>query len=88
LNAVTQINNETVANSVYIAEFVDLWHRRFRHVSFVSLKRLRNMHLIPNVNTENCSKCPVCVEAKFAKKPFKNVTTKKTELLTFRLSRL
>ena len=39
------------------------------------------MRLIPNVNTENCSKCPVCVEAKFAKEPFKNVTTRKTELL-------
>jgi len=39
------------------------------------------MQLIPNVNTENCSKCPVCVEAKFAKKPFKSVTTKKKTYL-------
>ena len=78
LNAVAQINNETAANSVYIAESVDLWHGRLGHVNFASLKRLRNMRLIPNVNTENCSKCPVCVEAKFAKKPFKNVTTRKT----------
>ena len=81
MNAVAQINNETVVNSVYIAESVDLWHGRLGHVNFASLKRIRNMRLIPNVNTENCSKCPVCVEAKFAKKPFKNVTTRKTELL-------
>ena len=39
------------------------------------------MRLIPNVNTENCSKCDVCVKAKFANKPFKSITTRKTELL-------
>jgi len=33
------------------------------------------------VNTENYSKCPECVEAKFATKPFKSVTTRKTYLL-------
>jgi len=39
------------------------------------------MRLIPNVNTKNCSKCPVCIEAKFVKKLFKSVTTRKIELL-------
>ena len=39
------------------------------------------MRLIPNVNTDNCSKCDVCVDAKFAKKPFKSMTARKTELL-------
>jgi len=39
------------------------------------------MRLIPNTNTQNCSKCDICVEAKFAKKPFKSITTRKTELL-------
>jgi len=81
LNVVAQINNETTANYVYIAESVDLWYGRLGHVNFASLKRLRNMYLIPNMNTENCSKCPVCVEAKFAKQPFKNETTRKIELL-------
>ena len=33
------------------------------------------------MNTENCSKCPICAKAKFAKKPFKSKTTKKTDLL-------
>jgi len=80
LNVATQVNNEIVINSAYIAKSIDLWHRRLRHVNFSSLKRLRNMCLIPNVNTENCSKCHVCVETKFAKKPFKSVTIKKTEL--------
>jgi len=39
------------------------------------------MRLVPNVNTENYSKCPVYVEVKFAKKPFKSVITRKTHLL-------
>ena len=80
LNVAVQVNNETAVRSVYIAESVDLWHGRPEHVNFTSLKRLRNMRLIPNVNTENCSKCPVCVEAKFVKKPFKSITTRKIEL--------
>jgi len=39
------------------------------------------MRLIPNINTGNYSKCDVYVEVKFAKKPFKSITTRKTELL-------
>jgi len=80
-NAAAQVNNETAANSIYIAESVNLWHGRLGHVNFASLKTCRNMRLIPNVNTKNCSECPVCVEAKFAKTPFKLITTRKTELL-------
>jgi len=45
------------------------------------MKRLRDMRLIPNVNTGNCSKCHLCVEVKFAKQAFKSVTARKTELL-------
>ena len=78
MNVIAQINNETATNSTYITESVDLWHGGLGHFNFASLKRLRNMRLIPNVNTENCSKCLVCVEAKFSKKPFKSVTTRKT----------
>jgi len=81
LNAAAQVNNETATNSVYIVESVDLWHGRLGHVSFASLKRLRNMRLVPNMNIENCSKCPICVEAKFVKKSFKSLTTRKTDLL-------
>ena len=81
LNVVAQINNETAVNSTYTAEFADLWHGRLGHVNFASLKRLRSMSLIPNVITENYFKCSACGEAKLAKKPFKNVTTRKTELV-------
>jgi len=64
-----------------MAESVGLWHGKLRRVNFASLKRLRNVHLIPNVKLQNQSKCHVCVKEKFAKKPFKLVTARKTELL-------
>ena len=38
-----------------------------------------NLINVPYVN--NLSKCPICVEAKYAKKPFKPVTNRTTELL-------
>jgi len=81
LNITSDNANETPSSSAYIAEFVNLWHSRLGHFNFALLKRLRNMRLIPNVNADNFSKCDVCVEAKFAKKPFKSVTARKTELL-------
>jgi len=68
--AITEVNNEIIVNSAYIVESIDMWYGRLGHVNFSSLKRLRNMRLIPNMNTENYSKCPLNVEAKFAKKPF------------------
>jgi len=33
-------------------DFIGKGYHRLRHVNFASLKRLRNMHLIPNVNAE------------------------------------
>ena len=60
---------------------MNLWHGRLGHANYTSINKLRNMRLIPNINTQNCSKCDICVEEKFAKKPFKSITTRKTELL-------
>ena len=39
------------------------------------------MKLILTVNVDNFPKCPVCIEAKYAKKPFKPVTSRQTEFL-------
>jgi len=50
-------------------------------VNYASINKLKKMRLISNINTGNYSKCNVCVEAKFAKKPFKSITTRKTKLL-------
>ena len=39
------------------------------------------MKLISTVNVENFIKCSVCIEAKYAKEPFKLVTSGQTALL-------
>jgi len=81
LNVASNDVNGNASSSAYIAKSVDLWHSRLRHVNYASINKLKNMRLILNINTENCSKCDICVEAKFAKKPFKSITTRKNELL-------
>ena len=81
LNVTSNATNGNASTSVYIAESVDLWHGRLAYVNYASMNKLRNMRLIPNINTQNCSKCDICVEAKFAKKPFKSTTIRKIELL-------
>jgi len=81
LNVASDVVNGNSSSSAYIAESVDLWHSRLGHVNYASINKAKNMRLISNINTENCSKCYICVKAKFAKKPFKSVTTRKTELL-------
>ena len=89
LNIVQEIaNNANISNSTYIAESINLWHSRLGHVNIASIKRLRKMELIPVVNIDDVSKCPVCVEAQHAKKPFKYVTSRKTELLELEYSDL
>ena len=67
LNVASDVVNENASTSTYIAESVNLWHARLGHDA--SINKLKNMRLIPNINTGNCSKCDVCIEAKFAKKP-------------------
>ena len=39
------------------------------------------MNLINISDTNGCSKCGICVEAKYVKKPFKPITSSSTELL-------
>jgi len=80
-NVASDVVNGNASTSTYIVESVDLWHGRLGHVNYASINKLRNVRLIPNINTGNCSNGDVCVEAKFAKKPFKSITTRKTELL-------
>jgi len=39
------------------------------------------MNSISAMNVDNFSKCSVCIEAKYAKKSFKPITSRQTELL-------
>ena len=76
-----QSNNNSSAGCAYIVESIDLWHGRLGHVNMASIRKLRNMHLINVSDKNNCSKCSICVEAKYTKKPFKSIMNRTTELL-------
>lgn len=58
-----------------------MWHGRLGHLNLASIKRLRKFGLINALDLHNLSKCEICVEAKYPKKPFKCVEHRKTELL-------
>ena len=69
---------------VYMAEPVSLWHARLGHVNVGSVKKLKNLSLIPSFSDTSFDKCEICVEAKHPKKCFnKNVvrTSKLLELI-------
>lgn len=73
--------NDNASSSAYIIESLDLWHGRLGHVNIASIKRLRNMNLLPPVKEDLISKCLVCVEAKHTKPPFKPIIVRETKLL-------
>nr|GFA45953.1 retrovirus-related Pol polyprotein from transposon TNT 1-94 [Tanacetum cinerariifolium] len=66
---------------VYTVESPYMWHDRFGNLNLTSIKKLKAMNLIDVVNEKEFQKCEICVEAKYAKKSFKNVTYKRTQLL-------
>ncbi|XP_074293228.1 uncharacterized protein LOC141620194 [Silene latifolia] len=80
LNVDSPIINNNASTSAYIAESIDVWHGRVGHVNVDSNKKLKSMSLIPSLSSEVFEKCPSCVEAKFAKKPSRPVTTRHTSL--------
>ncbi|KAL0401677.1 UNVERIFIED_CONTAM: Retrovirus-related Pol polyprotein from transposon TNT 1-94 [Sesamum latifolium] len=51
------------------------------HVNFDSIKRLKSMNPINTSEASKYTKCSICVESKFVKKPFKPITQRCTELL-------
>ena len=73
--------NANTSSSAYIIESIDLWHHRLGHVNFVSIKKLKNLKLINPCESHETGKCPVCVESKYFKKPYKPVMMRSTELL-------
>ena len=69
--------SRNACSSAYIVKCIDLWHGRLSHVNYASIKRLRHMKLnIFFVNVDNFSKYAICIEAKYAKKLFKPVTSR------------
>ena len=53
---------------------VDTWHSRLGNFNVKNIKRMHSMNLIPKLIMSEMRKCQVCVEAKYHKKSFKEVT--------------
>ncbi|GAA0170397.1 hypothetical protein LIER_24665 [Lithospermum erythrorhizon] len=69
------------STSAFIIESLDVWHGRLGHVNVASIKRVRALSIIPDLSTSEFSKCPICLEAKFTKKPCNTVTIRQSNLL-------
>jgi len=67
------MNKIASTSSAYAVKSLDLWHARLGHVNADSIKRLKRLNLVPKLSNMDFSKCEVCVEAKFHKKPFKSI---------------
>ncbi|KAA0026033.1 ty1-copia retrotransposon protein [Cucumis melo var. makuwa] len=73
--------NANASSSAYLIESADLWHGRLGHVNFASIRKLKDLRLINTSQSHKTGKCPICVESKFHKKPFKPVEYRTTELI-------
>jgi hypothetical protein len=80
LDAECENMNKASTSFAYIVESLDLWHGRLGHVNVASIKRMKQLSLIPNLTNSEHPKCEICVEAKHFKKPFKTVE-RSSELL-------
>ncbi|KAL8100590.1 hypothetical protein AgCh_032738 [Apium graveolens] len=52
-------DNKIATASAYIAESVTLWHARLGHINVASVKRLKQLSLIPEFSTASFDKCEV-----------------------------
>ena len=73
LDAECENMNKASTSLAYIVESLDLWHGRLGHVNIASIKRMKQLSLIPNLTNSEHSKCEICVEEKHFKKPFKTI---------------
>lgn len=51
----------------------DTWHARLGHINSDCMKRMMTLNLIPKICVNPSSRCEICVQAKFTRKPFKSV---------------
>ncbi|KAL0556827.1 hypothetical protein IC582_005344 [Cucumis melo] len=73
--------NANASSSAYMIESVNLWHGRLGHVNFASIRKLKDLRFVNTSESHETGKCPICVESKFHKKPFKPIESKTTDLL-------
>lgn len=74
--------NACSSSTYFVESSIDLWHSRLGHVNTNSVKSMKKLSLLPDLNTNNdMQKCKVCVEAKHPKKPFRSVTERESKVL-------
>ena len=79
-NVITSTINKSFMSSAYIVESCELWHFRLGHVNYRSMYKMTNLGLLPKFGVNKTHKCEICVESKFARKPFKSIE-RSSELL-------
>ena len=68
------------------AQSWDVWHRRLRHIGFLTLQNMLDKNLVNGFHVGECtikSDCQACVEAKQTCKPFGNNSERKTSVTTY-----
>ena len=73
--------NANASSFSYIVKSINLWHDRLGHINLASIRKLKDLNLINACESHETGKCPVCVESKYSKKPFKYVVIRSIELL-------
>jgi len=56
----------------YLLESNNLWHAHLGHVNYKTLRKMINLEILPKFESDNM-KCQICVEAKYAKHPYKSI---------------
>ena len=79
-NVIASTINKRFMSSAYIVESCELWHSRLEHVNYRSMYKMTNLVLLPKFGINKTRKCEICVESKFARKPFKSIE-RSSELL-------
>ena len=79
-NVIASTINKSFMSSAYIVESCELWHSRLGHVNYRSMYKMANLGLLPKFGINKTHKCEICVESKFARKPFKSIE-RSSELL-------
>ena len=79
-NVIASTINKSFMSSTYIVESCELWHSRLGHVNYHSMYKMANLGLLPKFDINETQKCEICVESKFARKPFKSIE-RSSELL-------
>ncbi|CAN1246025.1 Retrovirus-related Pol polyprotein from transposon TNT 1-94 [Linum grandiflorum] len=81
MDTIATINKNSAVSS-YLIESFDKWHGRLGHVNKNSIRLMRKMNLLTNISGNDLSsKCSICIESKFTKKPFYPVYNRVSSVL-------